>query len=457
MAGPPTLEERFRVEETLGRGAQGTTFLATDLERDELVALKRLAIRSVGDWKAVELFEREGRVLRALDHPAIPSYVDAFVLDEDTDDPRFFLVQEYIEGVSLADQLADGRRFDEAEVVDFLEQMLRVLRYLGELHPPVIHRDIKPANILRRPDGRYALVDFGAVQAIIPAEQGGSTVVGTSGYLPIEQIMGRAEPSSDLYALAATAVQLLSGRHPSELSEGGLQVQVRDAVEASPGLIALLEAMLAAYPEDRVRSAKSALERLESLDDTPHEAPDDALVRAESRQLSPVERRQEQVLSTFRRRDVPKDVDFGADGGRLVLTVVGSADWKKWLLGGFIYALLFGLYTLVMPGWIGTGLVAWFVAFSLLVVWYTRGSLVEIGADAVTHHRRLLGLDYGAEQVARDEIDDVVIHQGKVKLLSGAREIDLVGIGKTERAKQRSVRNFLRAAIFDKYADEEER
>lgn len=178
--------DRYDIIRPIGRGGQGELFLARDLEGDCDVALKRLSMRSVADWKAIELFEREAKVLRSLDHPSIPAYVDDFIVGAQGDEPQFYLAQAFVDGESLADIVADGGVWGEAEARDFLGQMLDVLAYLGELHPPIVHRDIKPDNIIRREGGSYALVDFGAVQAIMPADAGGSTVVGTSGYLPVE-------------------------------------------------------------------------------------------------------------------------------------------------------------------------------------------------------------------------------------------------------------------------------
>src|SRR5690606_6627162 len=129
--------------EELGRGSQGVTYLAYELGLGRRVAVKKLAVSNVLDWKAIELFEREGEVLKSLNHRGIPRYIDAFHEDEDGEGrERFVLVQEYVEGEDLEALIGQGLRMDAAGTRDFLEQMLEILAYLHALDPAVIHRDI---------------------------------------------------------------------------------------------------------------------------------------------------------------------------------------------------------------------------------------------------------------------------------------------------------------------------
>ena len=188
------LHNRFKLIRTLGEGAQGRVYLAEDTMSGARVVLKELLLGKASDWKAVELFERESAILKNLNHPAIPAYIDAFHLD---DGERIFLVQEYIAGDNLEALLEAGELFDEKVLRDFLRQILDILDYLQRFSPPVVHRDIKPSNILRGSRGKYYLIDFGGVQLITQDRVGGSTVVGTNGFMPPEQIIGRATPASD--------------------------------------------------------------------------------------------------------------------------------------------------------------------------------------------------------------------------------------------------------------------
>ncbi len=256
----PRSLRHFEVFERIGRGGQGWTYRGRDKTTGQPVAIKELDLTGVDDWKAIELFEREATVLESLDHPAIPAYIDSFHLSgDDGRSERFFLVQEFVEGQDLASLLDEGLRFDEAQARAFLIEMLEILQYLHSLDPPVIHRDVKPSNIIRRHAGPLALIDFGAVQALLPDQGGASTIVGTSGYMPLEQLMGRTVPATDLYALAATAVHLLSHRHPADLPVDAMALQFREFVNISEESAALLENMLAPHIEDRLSTADEAL------------------------------------------------------------------------------------------------------------------------------------------------------------------------------------------------------
>lgn len=258
------LAGRYRVERVLGKGAHGTTYLATTADGRQ-VALKELAVARVESWKAVELFEREGQALRALSHPAIPAYEEAFHVDDGWGGERFFLAQSYVEGRDLGSEVERGRRWTEGQVKALVAELLEVLAYMQALSPPMIHRDIKPSNLMERPDKSLALIDFGAVQTLAAEDTGGSTIVGTTGYMPVEQLMGRAVPATDLYAVGATAVHLLSGRHPAELPVRRMTLDFRGAVNVSESFARFLDGMLAPDVEDRYRTAREALEALDAL------------------------------------------------------------------------------------------------------------------------------------------------------------------------------------------------
>jgi serine/threonine protein kinase len=175
---------RYRVEAVAGRGASAVTYRCADAESGSgaRVAVKALSLRAARGWKGLELFEREAATLRALDHPGVPRFLDSFEVDSDAD-RAFFLVQELVEGETLAEAVAAGRRGDDAEVARVAGALLDVLRYLGSRRPPVVHRDVTPSNIViegGRPGGQVFLVDFGgaAAAAAAAADEGvpGSTV-----------------------------------------------------------------------------------------------------------------------------------------------------------------------------------------------------------------------------------------------------------------------------------------
>ncbi len=258
------LKDRFELIREIGRGAQGRTFLGLDRKTGSQVAAKELLLRDIEDWKAIELFEREAKMLRSLDHPAIPTYIDTFHVNTEQGE-RFFLVQEFVDGDDFETLLEQGLSFDEAAAHDFMGEVLEILDYLHRRSPPVIHRDIKPSNIMRRLDGSVVLIDFGAVQSVIPNQRGGSTIIGTSGYMPMEQLMGRAEPSTDLYALGATVIHLLSQRHPADLPLTKWRLQFEDYVNITSGLTDLLRRLTAPHAEERYSSAAEVIAALGRL------------------------------------------------------------------------------------------------------------------------------------------------------------------------------------------------
>ena len=275
------VDERYELLKQLGRGTQGRTWLARSRETGDYFALKELSFQRVASWKSLELFWRETTILRQLNHPAIPRFIEWFRADEDdaTDDepdednapdegemPRFFLVQEFVRGDGLDVVIARGDRMSVLDVMRFARSMLDVLEYLHGLHPAVVHRDVKPSNIVRQTTG-YSLVDFGAVQLVAPDDTGGSTVVGTTGYMPSEQLSGRACPQSDLYALGATLVHLLTHVHPSKLPQKRLKLQWRDkAPGLHPPLADFIDKLIEPIVEDRYQSATAARAALDTLD-----------------------------------------------------------------------------------------------------------------------------------------------------------------------------------------------
>ncbi|MEB2310463.1 MAG: serine/threonine-protein kinase [Sorangiineae bacterium] len=263
------LHGRYRVTGELGAGSQGETLDAVDERSKRRVAIKRFTVRGASSWKDVELAEREARVLRSLSHPALPAYVDHF-----EEGGCLYLVMERIDGEDLARARARGARLTPTAVTRLLREIGAALDYLHQLSPPVIHRDVKPSNVLRRPDGSFCLVDFGSVRdRARPA--GGSTVVGTFGYMAPEQFQGRALPASDLYGLGATILTLVTGVEPEEQPHRGLGIDVRAALgsSAEPRLVETLRAMLEPDPDRRAARAAPLIAELEATAAPPGRSP----------------------------------------------------------------------------------------------------------------------------------------------------------------------------------------
>ncbi len=265
LSGP---KGSYRLVRSLGRGGFGETWLGRREADGLAVAVKMLSLDRLGDWKALELFEREAKVLAELDHPAIPAVHDYFSqgVGDDSGPPTWFLVQTYVEGRSLRQMIADRGRLSAAEAELLLRRILAILDYLHSRHPPVIHRDIHPGNVILDGSGAPWLVDFGAIQDRLRGETGGSTTIGTFGYVPMEQLIGKARPASDLYALGMTMLVVLSHREPEALpfDEASTKVDLDEAVPGlSPALRRALGQMVEPVIGARPASAKAALELLD--------------------------------------------------------------------------------------------------------------------------------------------------------------------------------------------------
>jgi len=258
------LHDRYRIQSLIGRSTGRRTFLANDLQTESSVVIKLLLFGPDFTWDDLKLFEREAEVLKSLQHPAIPEYLDFFEVETDLG-KGFALVQTYIEARSLQDWLQSGRTFGEDEVKALAKELLQILDYLHSRQPAVIHRDIKPSNILLanrsgHSPGQVYLVDFGSVQTALHG--GTNTIVGTYGYMPPEQFGGQTKPASDLYALGATLIYLATGRHPNELPQKEMRI-LFEPVNLNPALIDWLKWMTEPSLDLRLESATLALEALE--------------------------------------------------------------------------------------------------------------------------------------------------------------------------------------------------
>jgi hypothetical protein len=263
MRSGDAIRGRYRLEQLLGRGASGSTWKALDKQTGQPVVVKALEFARLEKWKEVELFEREARVLASLNHDRIPRYVDSFE-EGAGGETTFFLVQEHIPGSSLLARVQGGWRGTEKEVQAIGAQILRILGYIHSLRPPIIHRDLNPKNLIRREDGAIFLVDFGGVQDALRLEAGGSsTVIGTPGYVPMEQYMGKASVRSDYYAFAATLLFLLTHRSPADFPLANMKIDMSGAPQVSRELALVLSSWLEPDEARRSLPPEKALDLLE--------------------------------------------------------------------------------------------------------------------------------------------------------------------------------------------------
>jgi serine/threonine protein kinase len=257
------LKNRYQLQKKLGRGGNARTFLALDRETNQQCVVKTFALQKVEEWKAIELFEREAKILKHLKHPNIPQYIDYFT-SESSQTVHYFLVQAYVPGKNLADWIADGRHFTEEEVLKIAMTVAKVLKYLQSFSPQIIHRDIKPHNILLTPDNQVYLIDFGAVQDQLKIG-GGSTIVGTFGYIAPEQAKGKVVPASDIYALGVSLIHVLSHIPPDKLEDQNMRLQFKSYLTMSKAFMRVLEKMVEPDYRKRYPTATELLTALNTV------------------------------------------------------------------------------------------------------------------------------------------------------------------------------------------------
>lgn len=276
---PLILVGRYLPTRLLGQGGFGAAFLSVDRYTPTLRQCVVKQFQPSGDLSpdqikiAQELFTREAEVLEQIGnkHPLIPDLFAFFPLEVEAlgspgkKQELFYLVQEFVDGQDLEQQLEQQGAFSEKEVVEILGTILKVLEFVHQ--NGTIHRDIKPSNIMRHRNGKLYLLDFGAVKKVTAQAgqtPGKSTGIYSMGFAPPEQMSGGAVyPATDLYALAVTCLTLLTGKQPAELYDSYRnQWQWRDQVQVSDRLATVLDKMLQPTPSQRYPSAQDALDTL---------------------------------------------------------------------------------------------------------------------------------------------------------------------------------------------------
>jgi serine/threonine protein kinase len=277
---PLILAGRYIPTKQLGRGGFGAAFLARDRYTPVMRQCVVKQFLPAGNLTpkqlkiALGLFEREATVLEEIGNqndqiPDLFAYFPVIVegYSPGQQEQFFYLVQEYIDGLNLEEELSQRGNFSESEVVEVLCEILKILDFVH--NKEIIHRDIKPSNIMRDRNGRLFLLDFGAVKQITksPTSSATSTGIYSQGFAPPEQISGgQVFPSSDLYALAVTIITLLTNKDATELFDGlSNQWRWQNHTNVSPYLAKILNKMLQNAANKRFQSAKQVLEALQTI------------------------------------------------------------------------------------------------------------------------------------------------------------------------------------------------
>ncbi len=369
------VKNRYTVLNPIARGGMGETFLAEDRETGNNVVLKVLPFSSVKDWKELELFEREIKVLKNLDHPAIPNYIDHFRYDVNNT-TLFILVQEYVKGKNLNELVKSGRRFALSEVETIITELLGILYYIHHLQPAVIHRDINPNNIILDDAGKVYLVDFGAVGQVTGSTLAGSgTFVGTLGYMPQEQLYGKSLPASDIYGAGMSVIYLLTGKNPSDFDFDGVRVNYHDFVNIPERLRLLLDKMTLPDYKNRLSDAKKGLDYLNGKGDLNEKKID------------------------FERRKYIKVKEMDDHTQKVIIKPLVSMHVVLFIFAVFWNSLVIGLSFSWMKGVNSFFLLAFipFYAAGLFILFYSLfgffgSTAILLNSDRLVYYRKFLGI-----------------------------------------------------------------
>ena len=263
---PESIEFKYEIVKSLGEGSMGETWLIKNRVDKTQAALKRLKLNTVEDLKAVELFKREAQTLKEINVKGVPKFLD-YLTDEDGNG---YLIQEFIQAQSIEQFLDKDYIFPEEEALDIIRKLSDIVYELqAKYTPPIIHRDIKPSNILyNNRSHEVFLIDFGSVTH--PEKKtGGSTVAGTFGYMPPEQMMNDSVIQSDYYAIGATLLHMITGVLPGNMKTDEMfhldfiPVIKEKAPKTSKEVIKLLNRLLSREPEARAKNPTDFIVLLE--------------------------------------------------------------------------------------------------------------------------------------------------------------------------------------------------
>ncbi|MEE6160561.1 serine/threonine-protein kinase [Cylindrospermopsis raciborskii DSH] len=260
------LKERYRSIKLIGQGGFGRTFLAVDEDKPSkpFCVIKQFYTQSSGKdtlQKAIQLFNQEAIRLDELGtHPQIPELL-AYCTHED----RQYLVQEFINGLNLAQELVQNGAFTEDKIRQLLIDLLPVLQFCH--HHQVIHRDIKPENIIRRTsDNKLVIVDFGAAKLNVGETRNlTGTSIGTPEYVAPEQMRGKAIFASDIYGLGVTCINLLTRRSPFDCYYSHEATWIWRKFLKTPitdDLGQIIDKMIAIIPSQRYQTVTDVIEDL---------------------------------------------------------------------------------------------------------------------------------------------------------------------------------------------------
>lgn len=256
------IDGKYEILKQIGKGGMSTVYLAADNRLNKNWAVKEIARKGLGknNEEIVNEVPADAKMMKSLDHPAIPTIVD--IIDR-RDDEYIYVVMDYVEGESLDKVLAEYGAQPQDMVINWAKQICDAFSYLHSQKPPIIYRDMKPANVMLKPDGNIKIIDFGIAREYKEGNLADTTVLGTKGYASPEHYGGRqTDERSDIYTIGMTMHHLLTGVDPRPADYRYAPIRQWNP-ELSDGLERIIDKCVSPDPKDRYQSCDELLYALE--------------------------------------------------------------------------------------------------------------------------------------------------------------------------------------------------
>ncbi len=256
------IDGKYEILKQIGKGGMSTVYLAMDKRLNKQWAVKEISRKGFGknNEEIVNEVPADAEMMKALDHPAIPTIVD--IIDH-RDNKFIYVVMDYVEGESLDKVLAEYGAQPQDMVIDWAKQICDAFSYLHSQKPPIIYRDMKPANVMLKPEGNIKIIDFGIAREYKEGNLADTTVLGTKGYASPEHYGGRqTDERSDIYTLGMTMHHLLTGVDPRPADY--IYAPIRQwNPELSGGLERIIDKCVSPDPKDRYQNCNELLYALD--------------------------------------------------------------------------------------------------------------------------------------------------------------------------------------------------
>lgn len=256
------IDGKYEILKQIGKGGMSTVYLAADNRLNKNWAVKEIARKGLGknNEEIVNEVPADAKMMKSLDHPAIPTIVD--IIDR-SDDDYIYVVMDYVEGESLDKVLAEYGAQSQDMVMNWAKQICDAFSYLHSQKPPIIYRDMKPANVMLKPDGNIKIIDFGIAREYKEGNLADTTVLGTKGYASPEHYGGRqTDERSDIYTIGMTMHHLLTGVDPRPADYRYAPIRQWNP-ELSDGLERIIDKCVSPDPKDRYQNCDELLYALD--------------------------------------------------------------------------------------------------------------------------------------------------------------------------------------------------